>query len=353
MTENYKDTIEVRKGEELPIDKLTNFLQEKVLDLDKENLEIEQFGAGHSNLTYLLRVGDWEAVLRRPPHGPVAKGAHNMEREYNFLNYIHSFFPVAPKPIIFSENESIVGSPFFIMERKKGIVLDTEFPSFIDYSREIGERLSSIMVDQLVNLHSIDYTKTKLTEMTKPEGFMERQVKGWIDRYERAKTDEIKGVDELVTYLETNIPTSSEATIIHYDYKLNNAIFSEDLKEMNGLFDWEMSTVGDPLADLAVALSYWIQGDDDDLLKYGLGKPPVTIMDGFFTREEFVDAYAKRSGRDISNFNYYMTFAYFKLAVIGQQIYYRYKKGQTKDSRFAKLNVLVENMLQLAIQTIK
>jgi len=353
MTENYKDTIEVRKGEELPIDKLTNFLQEKVLDLNKENLEIEQFGAGHSNLTYLLRVGDWEAVLRRPPHGPVAKGAHNMEREYNFLKYIHSFFPVAPKPIIFSEDESIVGSPFFIMERKKGIVLDTEFPSFIDYSPEIGERLSSIMVDQLVNLHSIDYTKTKLTEMTRPEGFMERQVKGWIDRYERAKTDEIEDVDELVTYLETNIPTSGEATIIHYDYKLNNAMFTEDLKEMNGLFDWEMSTVGDPLADLAVALSYWIQDDDDDLLKYGLGKPPVTIMDGFFTREEFVNAYAKRSGRDISNFNYYMTFAYFKLAVIGQQIYYRYKKGQTKDPRFAKLNVLVKNMLQLAIQTIK
>lgn len=352
MTENYKDTIEVRKGEELPIDKLTNFLQEKVLDLDKENLEIEQFGAGHSNLTYLLRVGDWEAVLRRPPHGPVAKGAHNMEREYNFLNYIHSFFPVAPKPIIFSENESIVGSPFFIMERKKGIVLDTEFPSFIDYSREIGERLSSIMVDQLVNLHSIDYTKTKLTEMTKPEGFMERQVKGWIDRYERAKTDEIKGVDELVTYLETNIPTSSEATIIHYDYKLNNALFSEDFSQMTGLFDWEMTTVGDPLADVGAAMSYWIQADDPMMLKTGLGNPPVTIKDGFYTRDQFMEEYAKRSRRDLENIDFYLTFAYFKLAVICQQIYYRYKQGQTQDQRFAHFNEFVKNLVYYAWQTV-
>lgn len=353
MTNEFKDTIEVRKGEELAVQPLKDFLQEHVVDLTGKELEIEQFGAGHSNLTYLLRVGDWEGVLRRPPHGPVAANAHDMEREYTFLKYIDEFYSAAPKPYVFSDDESIVGSPFFIMERKKGIVLDTKFPDSIKYEPEIGKRLSNLMVDQLVQLHDIDYKKTKLSEISKPDGFMERQVHGWINRYERAKTDEVDGVDKLVTYLQSNIPQNSEATIIHYDYKLNNAMFNDDLDDMIGLFDWEMSTVGDPLADVAVALSYWIQGDDNDLLKYGLGEPPVTVMDGFYTRDEFVQAYAEKSGRDVSNIDYYITFAYFKLAVIGQQIYYRYKQGQTSDPRFAKLNVLVENMLQQALQTIK
>lgn len=353
MTSLYKDTIEVRKGEELPVERLTKFLQEYVIDLKGESLKIEQFGAGHSNLTYLLRVGDWEAVLRRPPHGPVAANAHDMKREYTFLKYINDLYSVAPEPYCFSDDNSVIGSPFFIMERKKGIVLDTEFPESLTYSPKVGNRLSKLMVEQLVALHEIDYKKTKLAEITKPEGFMERQIHGWIRRYERAKTDEIKGVDKLIAYLESKIPTNTEATIIHYDYKLNNAMFNEQLDQMIGLFDWEMSTVGDPLADLAVALSYWIQKDDSQLLKYSLGQPPVTTLDGFFTRNEFIEAYAKKSGRDVSNISYYMTFAYFKLAVIGQQIYYRYKKGQTKDSRFANLNVLVNNMLQHALQTIE
>lgn len=353
MTKQFKDTIEVRKGEELPVESLTDFLQKHVIDFGNDQLEIEQFGAGHSNLTYLLRVGDWEGVLRRPPHGPVAANAHDMKREYTFLKYIYNFYPVAPKPFVFSEDESIVGSPFFIMERRKGIVLDTEFPETVTYEAGIGEKLSSLMVDKLVQLHDIDYEKTRLSEMSKPEGFMERQVHGWIHRYERAKTDEIEGIEKLVNYLKSYIPKNSESTIIHYDYKLNNAMFSEDFNEMVGLFDWEMSTVGDPLADVAVALSYWIQADDNDLLKYGLGNPPVTVMDGFYTRDQFIQEYGKRSGRDLSNIDYYMTFAYFKLAVIGQQIYYRYKQGQTADPRFAKLNVLVQNMLQQALQTIK
>lgn len=353
MTKNFKDTIDVRKGEELPVEALTDFLQKHVIDFENDQLEIEQFGAGHSNLTYLLRVGNWEGVLRRPPHGPVAANAHDMKREYTFLEYIHEFYPVAPKPYIFSNDVTIIGSPFFIMERRKGIVLDTEFPKTVTYEPGIGKKLSSLMVDKLVQLHDIDFKKTRLVEISKPEGFMERQVHGWINRYERAKTEEIEGIEKLVNYLKSYIPKNSEAAIIHYDYKINNAMFTEDFNEMVGLFDWEMSTIGDPLADVAVALSYWIQADDNDLLKYGLGHPPVTVMDGFYTRDQFVQEYGKRSGRNVSNIDYYMTFAYFKLAVIGQQIYYRYKQGQTADPRFAKLNVLVKNMLQQALQTIK
>lgn len=348
-----KDTIAVRTGEELNSVVLSSFLREKLPDFPDAELEIEQFGSGHSNLTYLLKCGEFEAVLRRPPLGPIAPKAHDMEREYNILTSLHQYFPAIPRTYFFSDDESIVGSPFFLMERRKGIVLDTEFPLHIPYTAEIGRRISEKMVDTLVELHSIDYKQTSLAQMSKPEGFMERQVEGWIGRYERAKTDEIPEVEELKIWLREHIPSSSESAIIHYDYKLNNTMFSEDFTEVTGLFDWEMTTVGNPLADVGVALCYWIQADDPALLKTAMGKPPVTVLEGFYTRDEFVRSYAEKSGRDVSNIHFYLTFAYFKLAVIGQQIYYRYKKGQTKDPRFAQFGILVRNLMQYALFTSK
>lgn len=353
MENVFNDTIPVRDGEELDKNRLMKFITENISDIPDGDLEIEQFGAGHSNLTYLLKINNWEAVLRRPPHGPIAPKAHDMEREHKFLSIINPYFPIAPQTYVYSEDESIVGSEFFIMERRKGIVLDTDFPEGINYTKEIGRNLSQQMVEQLVNLHSIDYKETDLVNITKPEGFMERQVHGWIKRYERAKTDEVPNINEVIAYLEKEIPETEESTVIHYDFKLNNAMFSKDLKEMVGLFDWEMSTVGPPLLDLAVTMSYWIEGEDNDILKYGMGKPPVTVLEGFYTRDEFIKEYGRLSKRDVSNISYYLTFAYFKLAVIGQQIYYRYKQGQTKDERFAGFHVLINSMIQEAYKGIK
>ncbi|MEH7076770.1 phosphotransferase family protein [Neobacillus drentensis] len=344
-----KDTIPVRKGEELNLAALGEFLQENIKNLPGGPLEILQFSAGHSNLTYQIKKGNWEAVLRRPPLGPVAPKAHDMEREYKILSDLHPIFPTAPKPLLFSNNESIVGSPFFLMERKNGYVIDTSFPDGISVTDDLCRNLSEIMVDRLVELHSLDYRQTGLAHISKPAGFMERQVHGWIGRYERAQTDEIACLEQLKKWLINHIPQKHESTIIHYDYKFNNAMFNEDFTQMVGLFDWEMTTVGDPLADLGVAMGYWNQNDDSELLIRGLGKAPITaVHDGFFTRKEFIDLYAKKSGRDITSFNFYLTFAYFKLAVIGQQIYYRYKKGQTTDPRFANFNYFVKNLLQHA-----
>ncbi|ASN06732.1 phosphotransferase family protein [Virgibacillus necropolis] len=348
MKASFSDTINVRKGEELDKGILLKFVQQNIVDVPDGTLEIEQFGAGHSNLTYLLRIGSWEAVLRRPPLGPVAPKAHDMKREYTILSGLHPLYPTAPKPYIFSTDEQIVGSPFFIMERRKGIVVDSTFPEGIQYDSTLGRKISELMVDRLVDLHQVDYNQTELVNISKPEGFMERQVLGWIKRYERAKTEEVTGVDQLTKCLKDNIPASPEPTIIHYDYKLNNAMFSEDFSEMTGLFDWEMTTVGDPLADVGAALSYWMEPDDPEQLKKGLGKPSVTTKEGFFTRKEFLEDYAKKSGRDVSNVHFYLTFAYFKLAVICQQIYYRYHKGQTNDSRFAHFNQFVANLIQHA-----
>jgi aminoglycoside phosphotransferase (APT) family kinase protein len=349
-----KDTIPVRQGEELKLDVLEKYLRKHLGQLPNSPLEILQFSAGHSNLTYQLKMGNWEAVLRRPPLGPVAPKAHDMEREFKIISELHPLFPAAPKPILFSEQAEIVGSPFFLMERKNGTVIDTAFPEGVVVTPALCRKLSELMVEKLVELHSLDYRTTALTEISKPDGFMERQVLGWIGRYERSQTEEIGEVEFLKEWLVQNTPKQHDAAIIHYDFKFNNAMFNDDFSEMVGLFDWEMTTVGDPLADLGAAMSYWNQPDDPEILIKGLGKPPVTaVYEGFYTRTEFIEQYAKKSGRDIANFHFYLTFAYFKLAVIGQQIYYRFKKGQTQDTRFANFHFFVKNLIRYAAEIAK
>jgi aminoglycoside phosphotransferase (APT) family kinase protein len=352
LSQSVRDTIPVRPGEELNLEVLYNFLKEHLHELPDGDLELEQFGVGASNLTYLLKLGEWEAVLRRPPLGPVAPKAHDMEREFKVISALHPVFPIAPNPILFSEDTSIVGSPFFIMERRHGIVLDTRFPKDVTVTESLCQQISEKMVDTLVQLHSVNYRKTALADMVKPDGFIERQVTGWIGRYQRAKTDDIAGVDELMKWMMDHLPVSQNPTVIHYDYKLNNAMFSYDFTEMVGLFDWEMTTVGDPLADLGAAMSYWIQADDPDLLKEGFGVPPVTVMPGFYSRNDFIESYARKSGRDLSQVNFYLIFAYFKLAVICQQIYYRWKKGQTTDQRFARFHFFVKSLMEYALDVV-
>lgn len=351
MIQFTKDTIKVRKGEEISIEPLESFLRKNLSGIPFGKLEIEQFSAGHSNLTYLLKIKDWEAVLRRPPLGPVAPQAHDMEREYKVISYLDPLFPEAPKPYLFSSDTNIVGSTFYIMERKKGIVLDTELPKGLTYSKKIGRNISEQMVDLLVKLHNINYKETSFNQISSPKGFLKRQVNGWIARYERAKTENLNEVEQLKKWLEVQVPVSQEPTIIHYDFKLNNAMFSKDLSKIIGLFDWEMATIGDPLADVGAAMSYWIEANDPDLLKKVFEKPPLTTLDGFYTRNEFIESYANKSGRDMDNIQFYITFAYFKLAVICQQIYYRYKKGQTNDSRFAHLNKTANNLIKFALFT--
>lgn len=344
-------TIPVRTGEEIDILKLEQFLRASIDGLPEGELEVRQFGAGHSNLTYALKIADWEGVLRRPPLGPVAPKAHDMEREFRILQSLAPVFAAAPKPYVLSDDPAITGGPFFIMERRHGLLLDTEFPEGVEATADRGRIISERMVDTLVELHGIDYTQTALAALAKPDGFMERQVNGWIGRYDRAKTHDIAEVEALKKWMTANLPASQPPTIIHYDFKLNNAMFSEDFSEMTGLFDWEMAAVGDPLADLGAAMSYWIQADDPELLKYGMGKPPVTVNEGFYTRDEFIRRYAEKSGRDVSQIDFYLTFAYFKLAVIVQQIYFRYQNGQTQDSRFANFDRFVKSLIRHAYQT--
>ncbi|WP_347861369.1 phosphotransferase family protein [Salimicrobium sp. PL1-032A] len=342
------DTREVRWGEELDREKIEKYLKRNVPDYPGPPLTIRQFGAGHSNLTYELTSGQWEAVLRRPPKGPVAKKAHDMEREYKVLDAVHPFFPLAPEPLDV-EDGKLLGHEFFMMERKHGIVYDTNWPAQVTPSVDLAQNISREMVDRLAELHSIDYMKTPIKDIVKPEGFMRRQVEGWIRRFDAAHTPDSVEAIELKRWLSDQIPEEGESTIIHYDYKLNNAMFSEQQPDrMTALFDWEMTTVGDPLADLGVAMSYWMEPSDPEGLKYGLGDPPLTTAEGFYTRREFMERYAEKSGRDLRHMDFYLAFAYFKLAGIVQQIYYRYQQGQTDDPRFRHMNEFVNRLIRQA-----
>lgn len=337
------ETIEVREGEGFDRETVERYLRENIDGLPEGNLEVRQFPSGASNLTYLLRIGEWEGVLRRPPLGPVPPKAHDMGRESGLCKKLYEAYPLAPKPYFFCEDESVIGAPFYVMERREGVVVDDSFPEGVEPTEELCRRLSELVCDTLVELHAVDPWEAGCGDLGKPAGFLERQTKGWIGRYEKAATDEIEEVHNVTGWLAANVPENSETTIIHNDFKLNNLILDPDLTEVRAVLDWEMATLGDPLFDLAVSLSYWAEYEDPQEMQEIL--PTVTSMPGFMTRKEFMDRYAEKSGRDLSEMHWYLVFGYFKLAAILQQIYARWQKGQTRDPRFAAFGERVRNLI--------
>jgi aminoglycoside phosphotransferase (APT) family kinase protein len=338
------ETVDVRKGEDFDTGAVERYLREHVEDLPAGELEVSQFPSGASNLTYLLQIDDWQGVLRRPPLGPVPPKAHDMGRESGILSRLGAVYPLAPKPYFFCEDESVIGAPFYVMERRTGIVLDETFPDSIQPDEELCRGISRTVVDTLVRLHAVDVEGAGLGDLGKPEGFLERQTKSWISRYDKAKTEEIEEVEPLTNWLLRDVPESPPPTVIHNDYKLNNLVLNpEDLTEVRAVLDWEMATVGDPLFDLAVSLTYWIEPDDPDELKAVM--PTVTVTPGFMSRRELIDRYETQSGRDLSDMHWYVVFGYFKLAAILQQIFARWKQGQTEDERFADFGERVRTLI--------
>jgi len=336
------DTAAVRAGEELNREALSGYLRGKIEGA--ENLTIEQFPGGHSNLTYLVRTPAREYVLRRGPLGPVAPKAHDMAREYIVLAAVHPYFAGAPEVYHLCEDTSIIGAIFFLMERRRGIVVRDSIPAELAAFPDYPVRVSRGFVDCLVDLHSIDIEKHGLVSLGKPAGFLERQVRGWFERWNRAKTEEIALMDRLIQWLTDNLPVSPAPTLVHNDFKLDNLMLSlEDPGRVEAVLDWEMATVGDPLVDLGLILCYWSQPSDP-----GGVKASLTSQAGWFTREELVGRYAEKTGRDLSRLNYYEVFALFKLAVVLQQIYVRFHRGQTQDERFRHFDKRVFNLIQQA-----
>lgn len=335
------DTRPVRASEQLDWERLAEYLRRE-LNLTGA-MTVSQFPGGHSNLTYDLAFGDFELVLRRPPFGPVPPRAHDMARECRVLSAVHPHFALAPKPYLLCEDTSIIGSVFYVMERRRGIVIRNEEPPFFD--EDLRRRVSGAMIDTLADLHAIDITASGLDALGKPAGFVARQIKGWTERWHGSKTSEVADMEALAEWLGANIPADpARATLVHGDYKLDNVMLANDEpSRLVGVFDWEMSAIGDPLVDLAILLCYWVHAvSDDDAI------PGVTRRPGWFTRDEIIARYASRSGTDVSNVRTYEVFAVFKLAVVIQQIYARFVRGQTDDPRFAGLGERVEGLARIA-----
>ena len=271
-----------------------------------------------------------------------------MPREFRILERLHPLFPLAPKPYVLCDDTSVIGAPFYVMERRRGVVLDQDLPAGwnadVDLHRDIAESLVKV----LVQLHDVDWRSARLGEIARPDGYLQRQVSGWIDRLRRSQTSDLSDIDPLLGWFAKTVPESPPPTMIHNDYKLNNVLLDyADPRRITAVLDWEMATVGDPLSDLAQLLVYWTEPGGSELMG---GLRSVTARPDFPRRQDIIDLYARLSGRDLEDLDCHLSFSYFKVGVICQQIYYRWHKGQTHDERFAGHGRVADNLLYKAAE---
>jgi aminoglycoside phosphotransferase (APT) family kinase protein len=339
----------IRPGEELDLAKLEPYLRRHFPE-ETGLLKVSQFPSGHSNLTYSVHLGTTELVLRRPPFGSKVKSAHDMSREFRVLSKLHSVYSPAPQALFYCEEPEIIGAPFYLMEPVRGIILRRKLPPDLNFSAEKARALSESFVDNLVRLHRVDYASAGLADLGKPEGYLERQVRGWTERYYGSKTHDYPQVEKITAWMQQQMPPTSAVALIHNDYKYDNVVLDAgDITKIVGVLDWEMCTVGDPLTDLGTALAYWVDATDPEEVQKNRWGP--TTEPGSFTRAEIVDYYAAKTGCDASQIAFYLAFARFKLAVIVQQIYYRYHQGLTKDERFASMPEKIAMLLRASLHT--
>ncbi|MFN4085059.1 MAG: phosphotransferase family protein [Spirosomataceae bacterium] len=338
---------QIRPGEELPISLLSDYFIQQGLT-SSPIISYAQFPGGYSNLTYQLEMKEGLWILRKGPKGAEKiKRGHDMIREANVLNQLHAAgFTQVPRVIHVCDLPEILGSPFYLMQRVEGMIYRAGFRSIPPPStmRLLSERLG----DTLVKLHSLDLQSTGLISLGKPEGFMERQVDGWTHRFEVAQTEPLESMEILSAWLKNHIPPPQKPVLLHNDFKYDNVIFGQDF-QVNAVLDWEMATVGEPLLDVGVALSYWSQTTDSDFEKAF----NITWWPGNFSRSEWAQYYADRSGRDIQHLPYYYAFGLFKNAVVMQQIFARYQAGLTTDPRFASLGAGVRQFSERGIQVLE
>jgi len=341
----------VRPGEELDHDRLGAYLRQHLPEFAGE-LTVKQFPHGHSNLTYLLRAGPRELVLRRPPFGNQVQTAHDMGREFRVLSKLSAVFPLAPQPYLFCEVPGVLGAPFYVMERRQGLILRKSLPEGLALPPPKMRELSTALVETLARLHAIDYQAAGLGDLGKPAGYVARQVAGWTKRYENALTGEVAAMGSVSRWLAERQPPESGVAVIHNDFKFDNlALDPADPAKIVAVLDWEMATLGDPLMDLGTTLGYWVEaGDPAPLLRAAVGP---TMLPGSLSRRELVERYEQATGRAVADPLFYYCFGLFKIAVILQQIYARFVRGATHDLRFAQLGDVVAVMSQQAERAIE
>lgn len=339
----------IRSGEELDVARLEPYLRQHFPD-ESGALHILQYPSGHSNLTYALHLGNTELVLRRPPFGSKVKSAHDMSREFRVLSQLHSVYPPAPEVVVYCDDLGVLGAPFYVMQPIHGIILRKHLPPDLAYAPEKARRLSESFIENLIRLHRVDYAAAGLASLGKPDGYLARQVSGWMDRYHGSKTHDHPEVEKISVWLQRHLPATQSVSLIHNDYKFDNVVLDcGDTTKIAGVLDWEMCTIGDSLSDLGTTLAYWVDAGDPEELKQNLSD--VTTYPGSFTRAEIVQFYGNTMACDTSHIAFYLAFARFKLAVIIQQIFYRYRQGLTKDTRFALLPERITALLRASLHT--
>lgn len=345
-------TVDVRKGEELDIRAIDTVLKAALPSLTGKP-QVKQYASGASNLTYALDYPDKRLVLRRPPFGTLPKSGHNMFREYRIMTALKPVFGCVPETVFYTDDKDVIGAEFYVMERAEGHLIHTKIPKDWNWTAKEGRALCAEFFGKLVDLHQVDYKAIGLEDFGRPEGYVARQIGGWNRRFEKAWTDDIEKFEDVRDWLEAKMPaTEMGVGILHGDYRIDNCILQQnDPTKINAVLDWEISALGDPLMDLGNTLSYWIQADDPPEM-HGMVRQPSTAP-GMMTRQDILDFYADRTGADVSNFQFYYVYGIWRLAVIIQQIYYRYYHGQTDNPKFKSYAQMVNALGQLSRHKIK
>jgi len=322
-----KDLTPVREEDRFDVARmhqwLAPFINQDVLP------EVQQFRSGASNLTYLLKYPGRDLVLRKPPVGTKAASAHDMKREFLIQSRLQPVYPLVPSMVALCDDQSVMGSDFYVMERVVGDIFRRDVPEGVTPA-DVSVMADSL-ISGLVQLHAVD--ATILDELNKGPGYVQRQVEGWSKRYRNALTDDVPNGEKVMAWLEANRPDDVASCVIHGDWRIDNVVFDLERARIVGVLDWELATVGDPLMDLGSSLAYWVDRDDETAFA-ALRRQP-SHLPGMPTREEFVQRYLQLSGRSCADFTFYEVFGLFRLAVIIQQIWARYRAGQTTNPAFA------------------
>lgn len=375
------ETTAIRTGEEIDIERLQEYLGEHI-GVAFESITVEQFPAGSSNLTYLVRLGPVEYVLRRPPLGNTVRTAHDMHREFEVLSKLSPVYPLAPKPVLFVSDASLIGSEFYLMERRHGLIIRGEIPDMdthghcegdgevhgtapqimypetaavtpfdLENSQDARLAVCRSFMANLAELHRLDHASLGLEDLGHIDGYNRRQVEGWTSRYSDARTHDWDALESSIAWLNANIPPESGASLVHNDYKFDNLMLDPaDLTRVTAVLDWEMVTIGDPLMDLGTTLGYWMSADaGDDMLRMPFN--PRVLMTTV-ERRELVEMYLASLGHSIPDMLFYYVFGTVKIAVIAQQIFARYAKGTTRDPRFADFSKFVGALGHIAAKAI-